>query len=134
VKKLTGLQGRWQTLAKNPLTICDTGHNKAGLTEVIQNIAATPHQNLHFLIGMVKDKDISGVLAILPKNAIYYFCQPNLERALTSKELSTQAKEFGLKGKTFSTVAEAYASAKLNAKAADLIFVGGSTFVVAEIL
>jgi dihydrofolate synthase/folylpolyglutamate synthase len=134
VKKLTGLQGRWQTLAKNPLTICDTGHNKAGLTEVIQNIAATPHQNLHFVIGMVKDKDISGVLAILPKNATYYFCQPNLERALTSVELSTQAKEFGLKGKTFSTVAEAYSSAKLNAKAADLIFVGGSTFVVAEIL
>lgn len=134
VKKLTGLQGRWQILSKKPLTICDTGHNKAGLTEVIQNIGATPHQNLHFVIGMVKDKDISGVLNILPKNAAYYFCQPNLERALTSKELSTQAKEFGLKGKTFTTVAEAYASAQLKAKSADLIFIGGSTFVVAEIL
>ncbi len=134
VKRLTGLQGRWQTLAKKPLTICDTGHNKAGLTEVIQNIAATPHQNLHIVIGMVKDKDISGVLAILPKDAIYYFCQPNLERALTSKELSNQAKEFNLNGKTFPTVTEAFANAKLNAREGDLIFVGGSTFVVAEIL
>lgn len=134
VKRLTGLQGRWQTLAKKPLTICDTGHNKAGLTEVVQNIAATPHQNLHFVIGMVKDKDISGVLAILPKNATYYFCQPNLERALTSEELSSQAKDFGLNGDTFSKVAAAYQSAKSNAKANDLIFIGGSTFVVAEIL
>lgn len=134
VKKLTGLQGRWQKIAKKPLTICDTGHNKAGITEVIQNINNTKHQNLHFVIGMVKDKDISGVLAILPKNAIYYFCQPNLERALTSIELCNQAKEFNLKGKTFSTVADAYANAKLNAKEKDLIFIGGSTFVVAEIL
>lgn len=134
VKELTGLQGRWQTLAKKPLTICDTGHNKAGIAEVIQNIKNTKYQNLHFVIGMVKDKDISGVLALLPKNATYYFCQPNLERALTSKELSTQAKEFNLQGKTFSTVADAYASAKLNATAEDLIFIGGSTFVVAEIL
>ena len=134
VKKLTGLQGRWQTIAKNPLTICDTGHNKAGITEVIQNINNTKHQNLHFVIGMVKDKDISGVLAILPKNATYYFCQPNLERALTSKELCNQAKEFNLKGKTFLSVADAYANAKLNAEEKDLIFIGGSTFVVAEIL
>jgi dihydrofolate synthase/folylpolyglutamate synthase len=134
VKRLTGLQGRWQTLAKKPLTICDTGHNKAGLTEVIHNIAATLHQNLHFVIGMVKDKDISGVLAILPKDATYYFCQPNLERAVTSEELSSQAKNFGLQGNTFSTVAAAYQSAKSNAKSNDLIFIGGSTFVVAEIL
>ena len=134
VKKLTGLQGRWQTIAKKPLTICDTGHNKAGITEVIQNINNTKHKNLHFVIGMIKDKDISGVLAILPKNAIYYFCQPNLERALTSIELCNQAKEFNLKGKTFSTVADAYANAKLNAQEKDLIFIGGSTFIIAEIL
>ncbi len=134
VKRLTGLQGRWQTIAKKPLTICDTGHNKAGITEVLQNIKNTKHQDLHFVIGMVKDKDISGVLAILPKNAIYYFCRPNLERALASKELSIQAKEYNLKGKTFPTVADAYATAKLNAKQEDLIFIGGSTFVVAEIL
>lgn len=134
VKAITGLQGRWQTIAKKPLTICDTGHNKAGISEVMQNIKNTKHQKLHFVIGMVKDKDISGVLALLPKNAIYYFCQPNLERALTSKELSIQAKVFNLKGQTFSTVTEAYDNAKLNANEDDLIFIGGSTFVVAEIL
>ena len=83
---------------------------------------------------MVKDKDIAGILAILPKNAIYYFCQPNIERALSSTELSMQANEFNLKGNIFSTVLEAYTNAKLNAKDDDLIFIGGSTFVVAEIL
>ncbi|MGV3546748.1 MAG: bifunctional folylpolyglutamate synthase/dihydrofolate synthase [Pedobacter sp.] len=134
VKKLTGLQGRWQTLAKKPLIICDTGHNKAGINEVIQNISQTPHQNLHMVIGMVKDKDISAVLALLPKNANYYFCQPNLERALSVKELAEQASNFNLKGKTFNTVEEALAAAKNQAKDDDLIFVGGSTFVVAEII
>lgn len=134
VKKLTGLQGRWQTLSKNPLVICDTGHNKAGLTEVIQNIHNTPHQKLHMVLGMVKDKDISGVLAILPKNATYYFCQPNLERALPVEELSAQANAFALKGKTFESVEKALQNAKKMAGPKDLIFVGGSTFVVAEII
>ena len=134
VKKLTGLQGRWQTLAKNPLVICDTGHNKAGITEVVQNINKTPHENLHLVIGMVKDKDISAVLALLPKDATYYFCQPQLERALPAKELAEQAASDQLKGKTFNTVAEALTAARTNAGANDLIFVGGSTFVVAEIL
>ncbi len=134
VKKLTGLQGRWQTLAKNPLVICDTGHNKAGITEVVQNINQTPHENLHLVIGMVKDKDISAVLALLPKDATYYFCQPQLERALPAKELAEQATSHQLKGKTFNSVAEALAAAKTNASSNDLIFVGGSTFVVAEIL
>lgn len=134
VKKLTGLQGRWQTLSKNPLVICDTGHNKAGLLEVLQNIKQTPHQHLHLVLGMVKDKDISGVLAILPKNATYYFCQPALERALPAQELAAQANEFGLKGKTFANVANAFQNAKEMADPNDLIFVGGSTFVVAEII
>ena len=134
VKNLTGLQGRWQTLSKKPLIICDTGHNKAGISEVIQNISQTPHQNLHMVIGMVKDKDISAVLALLPKNANYYFCQPNLERALSVKELAEQASNFNLKGKTFNTVEEALTAAKNQAKNDDLIFVGGSTFVVAEII
>jgi dihydrofolate synthase/folylpolyglutamate synthase len=134
VKNITGLKGRWQTLTKNPLVICDTGHNKAGITEVVQNINQTPHQNLHMVIGMVKDKDIDGVLALLPKNASYYFCQPQLERALPANELATQAKAHQLNGKTFDTVALAYAAAKKNAEQKDLIFVGGSTFVVAEIL
>ncbi|RYF21570.1 MAG: bifunctional folylpolyglutamate synthase/dihydrofolate synthase [Flavobacteriales bacterium] len=134
VKKLTSLQGRWQTLGKNPLIICDTGHNKAGISEVLQNIKQTPHQNLHFVIGMVNDKDISGVLALLPKNAIYYFSQPNLERALNAEQLSFQAKNFDLKGNTYPTVKQAFIAAKENATIKDLIFVGGSTFVVAEVL
>ncbi|MFD0940658.1 bifunctional folylpolyglutamate synthase/dihydrofolate synthase [Pedobacter boryungensis] len=134
VKKITGLQGRWQTLSQNPLVICDTGHNKAGIIEVMQNIKNTPHKNLHIVIGMVKDKDISGVLALFPTNASYYFCQPNLERALPVSELASQAATFGLKGNTFNTVQAAFQNAKSKAEEKDLIFVGGSTFVVAEIL
>jgi dihydrofolate synthase/folylpolyglutamate synthase len=134
VKKLTGLKGRWQTLSKNPLVICDTGHNKAGITEVIQNINQIPYENLHMVIGMVKDKDISAVLALLPKNANYYFCQPQLERALPANELAEQAANYHLKGKTFNTVEAALANAKSKASNKDLIFVGGSTFVVAEII
>ncbi len=133
-KKITGLQGRWQTLRKNPLVICDTGHNKAGITEVLKNIAATPHRNLHFVIGMVKDKDINGVLMLLPKNATYYFCAPNLERALSATQLSHQAHAYDLKGKIYDNVANALTKAKKSALADDLIFVGGSTFVVAEII
>ncbi len=134
VKKLTGLQGRWQTLSKNPLIICDTGHNKAGIAEVVQNIQQTPHEQLHMVIGMVKDKDITAVLSLLPQKATYYFCQPDLERALPAKELAEQAASFNLKGKVFHSVATALAEAKSKAKANDLIFVGGSTFVVAEII
>jgi dihydrofolate synthase/folylpolyglutamate synthase len=132
VKKLTGLKGRWQTLSKKPLTICDTGHNQAGIAEVMQNINRTEYANLHMVIGMVKDKDISAVLALLPKNAHYYFCQPNLERALEASDLAKQAEEFGLKGEVFENVEEALSKAKSAAKYDDLIFIGGSTFVVAE--
>jgi dihydrofolate synthase/folylpolyglutamate synthase len=134
VKNLTGLQGRWQTLSINPLVICDTGHNKAGLSEVIKNINNTNFNQLHFVIGMVKDKDIDGVLAILPKNATYYFCQPALERALSANDLAQKAAPFMLKGEIFDTVKSAYETAQKQAKPNDLIFVGGSTFVVAEIL
>lgn len=133
-KKITGLQGRWQTLSKHPLIICDTGHNKAGIIEVMKNIADTPHQNLHFVIGMVKDKDINSVLMLLPKNATYYFCAPHLERALSATELATLATSHDLKGKAYPSVTKALASAKNLAKAEDLIFVGGSTFVVAEMI
>jgi len=134
VKKLTGLQGRWQILAKNPLVICDTGHNKAGITEVLKNIQKTNHQNLHIVIGMVKDKDIDGVLALMPTNATYYFCEPALERALPAKDLAQMAKKHQLNGDAFVTVQEAFENAKTNATEKDLIFIGGSTFVVAEIL
>ncbi|WP_316805572.1 folylpolyglutamate synthase/dihydrofolate synthase family protein [Pedobacter nototheniae] len=132
VKKLTGLQGRWQTLGKNPLIICDTGHNEAGITEVVKNIGLTPYKNLHFVFGMVKDKDISKVLSLLPKEATYYFCKPDLERGLAADELRQQAAAFGLKGDVFNSVAEAKAAAVSNAVKEDLVFIGGSTFVVAE--
>ncbi|MBB6239836.1 dihydrofolate synthase/folylpolyglutamate synthase [Pedobacter sp. AK013] len=134
VKKQTGLQGRWQTLSKNPLVICDTGHNEAGITEVIKNIAHTPFQNLHIVFGMVKDKDISKVLSLMPKNATYYFCKPDLERGLAANELADQAAGFGLKGNTYSSVAEAKTMAIQSAGAKDLVYIGGSTFVVAEAL
>jgi dihydrofolate synthase/folylpolyglutamate synthase len=134
VKGLTGLQGRWHTLAKNPLIICDTGHNKAGIREVLQNITDTPHRHLHMVIGMVKDKDISGVLQLLPQNATYYFCQPQLERALPANELAGQGKQYGLNGDAYPTVKLALTAAKAKAEQNDLIFIGGSTFVVAEVI
>jgi len=133
VKGLTGLMGRWQILSKNPLIVCDTGHNIAGITEVMQNINDTPHNKLHVVIGMVKDKDISGVLDLLPAKAMYYFCQPQLERALPAQDLASEAEKHGLKGSVFSTVELAINAAKKNANADDLIYIGGSTFVVAEI-
>lgn len=134
VKKLTGLQGRWQILQERPLIICDTGHNIAGITEVMQNIRSTAFDQLHIVIGMVKDKDISGVLQLLPTDARYYFCQPDLERALSATDLAEQAAKYQLEGKVYQNVTEAYQSAKTQAKATDLIFIGGSTFVVAEVL
>ncbi|WP_449438309.1 glutamate ligase domain-containing protein [Pedobacter steynii] len=133
VKDLTGLMGRWQILSKNPLIVSDTGHNIAGITEVVQNINTTPHNKLHVVIGMVKDKDINGVLNLLPPTALYYFCQPQLERALSAQELATEAEKHGLKGSVFTTVELAINAAKENANADDLIYIGGSTFVVAEI-
>lgn len=132
VKVLTGLQGRWQKLGEQPLIICDTGHNISGITEVIQNIRNTEHQKLHMVIGMVKDKDINGVLALLPIHASYYFCQPQLERALPASELAAEAKKYNLNGQLYPSVSLAIQAAKGTAGKDDLIFIGGSTFVVAE--
>ena len=134
VKQLTGLQGRWQVLGTHPLIICDTGHNTAGITEVVHNIRETPHDHLHMVIGMVKDKDISGVLKLLPPEARYYFCQPDLERALPAAELAKQALDHQLVGDVFQSVQLALTAAKNDANDDDLIFVGGSTFVVADVL
>jgi dihydrofolate synthase/folylpolyglutamate synthase len=134
VKELTGLQGRWQVLGIHPLIICDTGHNIAGITEVVQNIRETLHDQLHIVIGMVKDKDIGGVLKLLPADARYYFCQPDLERALPAAELATLALGHQLIGDVFPSVLLAFTAAKNDANDDDLIFVGGSTFVVAEVL
>lgn len=134
VKSLTGLMGRWQILERSPLLICDTGHNEDGIKEVLKNISSTPHHHLHMVIGMVNDKDIHKILALLPKNAIYYFCQPDIPRARPSVELRDEALKFNLNGNYYQTVADALKSAKSHAKPDDLIFVGGSTFVVAEVV
>lgn len=134
VTKLTGLMGRWQTLSTSPLVICDTGHNEDGIREVLKNITSTPFERLHMVIGMVKDKDINGVLQMLPKNAEYYFCQPDIPRAKDAEALRAEAKVAGLNGKSYSTVRQALEAARRNAETNDLIFVGGSTFVVAEIV
>jgi len=134
VKKLTGLQGRWQTLSKKPLVICDTGHNEAGITEVIKNIEQTPHNKLNIVFGMVKDKDITKVLSLMPKHADYYFCKPDIERGLDPNELLEQAAVFGLSGSSYNSVSEAKKSAIEKALENDLVFIGGSTFVVAEAL
>lgn len=132
VKTLTGLHGRWEVLSNHPLTICDTGHNPEGIKEVLKNIAVTPFDHLHFVIGMVNDKDISKVLSMLPVDATYYFCRPDIPRGLEADILRKQAESFGLKGDVYPSVKAALASAQKAAAKNDLVFVGGSTFVVAE--
>ena len=134
VQKLTGLQGRWQTLSQKPLVIADTGHNEDGIKDVLQNIKRYTYTKLHVVLGMVNDKDITKILKLLPKDAIYYFCKASIPRALNEKELYVQASKIGLIGKTYKTVPEALEKAKKQAKAKDLIFVGGSTFTVADAL
>lgn len=134
VKSLTGLMGRWQTLDKKPLIICDTGHNEDGIREVLNNISMTSYRNLHMVIGMVKDKEIEKILQMLPKNALYYFCQPDIPRAKPSIELRDEALRYQLIGKSYNKVSEALEAARANAHAEDLIFIGGSTFVVAEVV
>ncbi len=134
VKTLTGLHGRWEVLSTHPLTICDTGHNPEGIKEVLKNIAATPFEHLHFVIGMVNDKDISKVLNMLPTDATYYFCRPDIPRGLEAESLKQNAESFGLQGEAYPTVKAALLSAQKNAGKNDLVFVGGSTFVVAEVV
>ncbi len=130
----TGILGRWQTINHNPLTICDTAHNEDGIQNILNQIKQTPHVKLHIIWGGVKDKNIENILALLPKNAIYYFCEANIPRALPKEELLTLAKQNKLKGKCYPSVKTALSIAQSNAKTKDLIFVGGSTFVVAESL
>lgn len=134
VIKNTGLLGRWQILAQQPLVIADTGHNEAGIKEVVNQINQTPHTKLHFVLGMVNDKDISTVLSLLPKTAYYYFCKANIPRALNAEELAQKATEFGLQGEICESVSGALQKAKDNAQVSDLVFVGGSTFTVAEVV
>ena len=130
----THLMGRWQILCKDPLTIADTGHNVAGITEVVRQLAEMHYGKLHFVLGMVNDKDISGVLAMMPKHATYYFCQASVKRALPHEEIRRKAEAYGLKGKDFPTVMQAYQAALDDASTEDFIYVGGSSFVVADLL
>ena len=134
VCSLTGLMGRWQRLGNEPLAICDTGHNIGGMQYIVGQLASTPHEKLHFVIGMVNDKDIDSVLGILPKDAEYYFTQASVQRALSAESLAIKAGKVGLKGVVITDVKEAYRKARQNATKDDLIFVGGSTFVVADLL
>lgn len=130
----TGLLGRWQTLSQTPLTVCDTGHNIDGLSEVVRQLGTCRYERLHFVIGMVSDKDVDHVLAILPKTAVYYFTKASIPRAMNEKILAEKAYAAGLHGTCYPTVAEAYAAARANASAQDMIYIGGSTFVVAEVI
>ncbi|MEJ5315985.1 MAG: folylpolyglutamate synthase/dihydrofolate synthase family protein [Tenuifilum sp.] len=134
VQTLTGLMGRWQKLSENPLIYCDTGHNVDGIKYVVKQLRHIPHNNLHMVIGVVADKNIDGMLALLPKNATYYFTQAAIPRALNHEELKKRAEEHQLYGHSYSKVALALAAAKEASNPNDLIFVGGSTFVVAEVV
>ncbi len=134
VIKNTGLQGRWQQLGVNPKIICDTAHNKNGLEIVMKQIQKEKFDTLHIVLGVVNDKDLEEVLPLFPKKAIYYFCKPNIPRGLDAQFLKEKASDFGLNGEVFNSVSESYVKALQNATKSDFIYIGGSTFVVAEIL
>ena len=132
--KNTGLQGRWQKLKEKPLIICDTAHNAHGLEIVLKQIQKQQFKDLHFVFGVVNDKDLDSILELFPKNAKYYFCKPNIPRGLEANTLQEKCTEYGLFGSVYNSVAAAYANALQAANNDDMIFIGGSTFVVAEIL
>lgn len=130
----THLMGRWQIINEAPLTIADTGHNVAGITEVVQQLAQLHYDKLHFVLGMVNDKDIDHVLQLLPRNAEYYFCKADIPRGLDAHILAEQAFELGLRGMAYESVRHAYQSASNAAHFGDVVFVGGSNFIVAEVV
>ena len=133
ISEQTGLKGRWQLLQVKPIILADTGHNEAGIGEVVNQLKKYSYSKLWMVIGMVNDKDISKVLDLLPKEANYIFCQASIPRAMDAHELARKGNEKGLIGQVIPTVTEALEFARKNASSDDLIFVGGSTFVVAEI-
>jgi dihydrofolate synthase/folylpolyglutamate synthase len=130
----TGLMGRWQIVGYNPKIVLDTGHNTGGMQYIVRQLKAEQCDRLHIIFGMVNDKDISSVLALLPAKAEYYFTQAAIPRALPADLLAAQAEKYGLRGNVFPTVCEAFLSAKQAASKSDFIFIGGSTFVVADAL
>ena len=131
---LTGLKGRWQTLEQHPLTICDTGHNVAGWKYLSKQISRQPCDTLHIVFGMVDDKDVDAVMDMLPQSAIYYFTKAETHRAINEQILKEKAEAKGLFGNTYPTVSQAYNAAKSNARENDFVFIGGSSYVVADLL
>jgi dihydrofolate synthase/folylpolyglutamate synthase len=130
----TNLQGRWQILQENPKVICDTAHNAHGLEIVMNQLKKEKFNQLHIVLGVVNDKDLDSVLPLFPKNAIYYFCKPKIERGLSEKILKKKAASYNLNGDTYNSISIAYKNALVNSGSKDLIYIGGSTFVVAEII
>ena len=130
----TGLKGRWQVLQSNPKVICDTAHNKEGLRIVLSQLSQESYKNLHIVLGVVNDKELGSILSMFPKLAQYYFCKPAIPRGLDAEDLRAQAEDYGLVGNVYPSVETAYGQALINADQDDLIYVGGSTFVVAELL
>lgn len=134
VTKNTGLRGRWETLSINPRIIADVGHNVAGVEQNIAALRRETYVRLHIVWGMVSDKDATGILSLLPTTATYYWCRPDVPRGKDADQLAGEALKFSLEGKVYPSVAKALAAAKDEAQLNDLIFVGGSVFVVAEVL
>lgn len=134
VCELTGLKGRWQTVKKYPLTICDTGHNKEGWAYLCEQLASVPCKHMHIVFGMVEDKDLEGVIGMLPKTATYYFTKAAIKRAVSENVLKLYAQNQGLQGESYPDVASAYAAAKEAADEKDFVFIGGSSYVVADFL
>jgi len=133
VVKNTGLQGRWQQLGENPKIVCDTAHNKHGLAVVINQIQKETFEKLHIVLGVVNDKDLDSILPLFPKKAQYYFCRPDSSRGLDTEILKEAAKNYDLLGDKYDSVEKAFSAAKQNAAQNDFIYVGGSTFIVAEL-
>ena len=134
VSRLTGLQGRWQIIRTKPLVICDTGHNVGGWQYLSKQIKETPHNHLHIVFGMVDDKDIYGVMTLLPKDATYYYTKADNKRALSEQSIKIFGEQLGLQGETYPTVKDAYTAALNAATKDDFIFVGGSSYVVGDFL
>ena len=134
VVKNTGLMGRWQVLQQHPLVVCDTAHNKEGLQLVLKQVEKQSFEKLHVVLGFVKDKDVRSVLTLFPKDAHYYFVKPSIPRGMEATQLTELAEEQGLKGKVCKSVNKGLKKALKNAGQQDMIYVGGSTFVVAEVV
>ncbi len=134
VTENTGIAGRWQQLMTNPLVICDSGHNTDGIRQILAQLQSIPHEQLRIVFGMVEDKERKEILDLLPRNAVYYFCKPGVIRGLDANKLAMDASLSGLHGNVYDSVQDALNAAKKNASRNDLIFVGGSTFMVSEVL